>query len=381
MINVLHICEYLHPFGGTPRKILLLSRYIDRKMYSIIVAYHGKKSGIADEFLRIGVPVIAMKHRRRWDIRIIHDIVKLCRKHRVDIVATHFARANIYGSIAAQILGLPVISHEHGIPRTYNSRIVRFFDRITASLRDVTICNSHAVMQYTKNQLLAHRSNYVVVPNALDTNHYRYLSVSKRKQLRYAFGFGNSVFVFGFFGSFITQRDHETLVRAFGYVRKKYDHVRMLFVSDGPTRGNAEDLVKALALTDSVLFVGYRSDTNDLVQIIDAYVDTTSIAAGFAFSLMEAMYFAKPIITTMDIHPNDKIIEDCVNGLRVEPHKPELLADTMVRLMLDPVLAKELGANARKKILADCTPDAFVKRTAIVYKRFAGHKIRTSNIA
>jgi glycosyltransferase involved in cell wall biosynthesis len=65
--------------------------------------------------------------------------------------------------------------------------------------------------------------------------------------------------------------------------------------------------------------------------------------------LMEAMACGLPVVTT-GVSGITELVEDGVNGLIVEPDRPEELADALHRLVKDPDLAGELGRAGRRTV-------------------------------
>jgi glycosyltransferase involved in cell wall biosynthesis len=81
-----------------------------------------------------------------------------------------------------------------------------------------------------------------------------------------------------------------------------------------------------------------------------------------------ACTFAKPVVaTTVGSLPD--LVEDGQTGYLVPPRDERALADAAVRLLRDRDLRHYLGANAKRKIDAECSPDVVARQTLAVYDR------------
>jgi glycosyltransferase involved in cell wall biosynthesis len=56
-------------------------------------------------------------------------------------------------------------------------------------------------------------------------------------------------------------------------------------------------------------------------------------------------------------------------ALVVENNNIQALAEAILRLLEDPLLARRLGASARKKVMAEYAWDIIAKKTEAVYSR------------
>jgi starch synthase len=80
-----------------------------------------------------------------------------------------------------------------------------------------------------------------------------------------------------------------------------------------------------------------------------------------------AYTFAKPVVaTTVGGLPD--IVDHGRTGYLVPPRDEGALADAVVRLLRDKELRHELGANAKRKIETECSPEAVADKTLDVYR-------------
>jgi len=77
---------------------------------------------------------------------------------------------------------------------------------------------------------------------------------------------------------------------------------------------------------------------------------------------------AKPVVATT-VGGLPEMVEDGRTGYLVAPRDTTNLADRLVRLLLEPTLRRQMGANAKRKIEEECSPEVIAQKTMDVYHR------------
>ena len=122
-------------------------------------------------------------------------------------------------------------------------------------------------------------------------------------------------------------------------------------------------------MADRVIFTGERHDVPRLVGAMNVFV-MPSLYEGCQYTLMEAMAMAKPIVSTpAGVAPD--VIEDGVTGRLVPFADGQGLAQGVLDLLGDEVLAGSLGAAARAVALERFSVDAMVDNLIRVYRQAA----------
>ena len=92
------------------------------------------------------------------------------------------------------------------------------------------------------------------------------------------------------------------------------------------------------------------------------YVDASQSAV-----IPVAYTFGKPVVATT-VGGLPELVEDGRTGFLVPPRDEQALADAVVRLLRDRELRHQLGANGKRKVDTECSPDAVAHRTLEVYR-------------
>ena len=135
---------------------------------------------------------------------------------------------------------------------------------------------------------------------------------------------------------------------------------------DGPERGVLEAKADALGVRNRFLFLGHRRDAPDLLASCDLLV-LPSLFEGLPVSVLEAMASAKPVVATA-VGGTDEVVEHGVTGFLVPPSDPAALADAIRKVLADPLLARRLGAEGRRRVRREFSAESVAAGTTEVYE-------------
>ena len=136
----------------------------------------------------------------------------------------------------------------------------------------------------------------------------------------------------------------DSIIIGFPIILKKIPSVKLLIVGDGPQKEDLVSLTKTLDISESVIFCG--SQPNDILP--NYYCSSDVVVCPYSgLVLFEAMASGKPIVA-YDVEWHSEVITHMANGILVENLNQVELANAIVSLLTDPVLAKRLGKTARE---------------------------------
>ena len=162
-------------------------------------------------------------------------------------------------------------------------------------------------------------------------------------------------------------------IRAFQKVAEKFPDSKMIVVGDGPLRGDLEALVKSLKLESNVCFVGWRKDIFEWMVHSDLAL-IPSIGEGFGLVFLEAYQAGIPVVS-FDVAAANEIVESERSGLLAPLWDSNALGDSMIRILTDHQLKKNMGVRSRELIGEKFSFDRVVQETIEFYNR-AGFLVR-----
>lgn len=132
--------------------------------------------------------------------------------------------------------------------------------------------------------------------------------------------------------------------------------------------------IQAHQLNDFVTLHGpiYDITKYEYLSKADIFIHPT-LNDSFGLVILEAMQFAKPVISTIEGGiPN--IIEDGITGYLVEKNNAAALAEKIELLIKNPQQQKEMGCKGRQRFLNYFTEQHFEKRMADIFKKITNEE-------
>jgi glycosyltransferase involved in cell wall biosynthesis len=87
---------------------------------------------------------------------------------------------------------------------------------------------------------------------------------------------------------------------------------------------------------------------------------------GLPNTVLESMAAGRPVVATA-VGGTAEAMEDGVTGFLVPPGEPAVLAERIVRLLADPVLAGAAGERARQRVAREFTIDRMARQYGALY--------------
>ena len=137
------------------------------------------------------------------------------------------------------------------------------------------------------------------------------LNKEQREYLRKSLGIGKDDFVIIYPAELCDRKNQDMLIKAINLIdEEKRKKIKVLLPGKDSKNGQYQQLAKSLGVSDQILFLGFRNDIQDLLQISDLEV-STSKQEGLPVNVMEAMFSGVPIIAT-NCRGNRDIVENLV---------------------------------------------------------------------
>jgi len=183
------------------------------------------------------------------------------------------------------------------------------------------------------------------LPSGADTDKIRLVSKAKARE---ALGLAKDVPIVEYMG--YVQYDLRLALEAFCLVRRRLP--KTIFLLVGPGSGRVHDLVKKLRIEDSVIITGPRAPESMGTWLAAADVlllpfqDTLYNVGRGPIKLGDYLASGRPLVTNPVGEIRDLLNRETI-GLAAGEN-PEEFAEKILVLLLDPILAKEIGQNARR---------------------------------
>jgi glycosyltransferase involved in cell wall biosynthesis len=180
----------------------------------------------------------------------------------------------------------------------------------------------------------------------------------------------------GYFGRLSHEKGVSSLLHGLAKLIPSHPQVRMLIVGDGPERSQLEAATAALGLTNSVHFLGFRTDARRIMAEVDILAHVP-VYEGFGLVVLEAMAAGLPVVTNDAPGGPSEIVLHGETGLVVPHGSARALADALAGLIADPAERDRLGRNGQIRCAEQFSASVMARRTVDLYERLLGrHRFR-----
>lgn len=325
MIRVLHILHGMNR-GGTETMIMNYYRNIDRnKIQFDFLLTNLEKCDYEDEILTMGGRITRITP---LTIKTIHkyilDICKFFKQNReYKICHSHTSSKSAFPLAIAKLYNIPVrVCHSHNNKSEYGIKgVVRDILKIPLKFvsTDYFACSEEAAKWLYGNRFYR-KGKHIVLKNAIDLSEFIY-SKDSRNEIRKEFNLSEDNFVLGNIARFNEQKNHLFLLDIFKEVYLKNSKARLLLVGDGNLRPIIEKKIEEYNLQDVCILTGVRSDTQKLLQAMDAFV-LPSLYEGLGIVLIEAQASGMKSYTSNGVVSKEAKVTDLLEyiGLEEDPY-------------------------------------------------------------
>jgi glycosyltransferase involved in cell wall biosynthesis len=367
MVRVVHVIGELS-LGGAERALLEFVTHFDRALYEPHVLCLYKAGDMVDTLESAGVPVTTLGIKRGITVRGWLRLWRTFRRFDAAIVHAHLPEACRYGLSAAWLARVPVrVGHVQNCKWRW-TKTQRTMDRVGSAFATTVIACSSAVRGFCRDALHYPQRKISVIYNPVDLSRFRDLPV--RERARRILGLPGDAPIVVCVASLSAQKGHVYLLEAMPHVVREFPNVQLLLVGDGNKRVPLNDCVQRLGLSRSVQFLGKRHDVPTILAASDVFV-LASEWEGMGLAVAEAGAAGlASVVVEVDGLP--EVVESGVTGLLVPPRNPHAMADGIITLLQDPVSARAMGENARKRIEERFNVDRLVEEIEYLYRRSLG---------
>lgn len=311
MKKVLIVTGYLAR-NGTETFIMGLYRHIDRTKIQFDFLLDGRaENGYEDEVWGLGATVYVTKYRRRQYFRYRKELNSFFREYASKYDAVYF-HGNSFTSVLclryAKKYGIPLrMVHSHNTTTTgVHNRLFHKINRrfLPTIANKFFACSEGArIWGYGGTKVFSESS---VIKNGIEIEKYRY-NASIRETMRKQFNVVDK-FVIGMVGRLETEKNVFFAIDVFQKLKSIKKNVALMLVGDGSLKSQLMEYAKHLNLSDSICFLGRRTDVHELLQMFDVML-MPSLFEGFPFVLVEAQAANLPIVLSSTITPEVHLSE------------------------------------------------------------------------
>jgi glycosyltransferase involved in cell wall biosynthesis len=171
-----------------------------------------------------------------------------------------------------------------------------------------------------------------------------------------------------FVGGLLPVKGLDLLLDAFEKVLKQRPYARLCLVGAGSMERELTERIQSQHWEENVRLLGLLPH----LRLVERYNRTKVVvmpsrSEGLPLVAMEAALVGKPVVA-FGVGGISEIVVDGKTGIVVAPHDVSELADAMIKLLEQPNLAVEMGAQARARALSLFDPSVMAARYGQLYE-------------
>jgi glycosyltransferase involved in cell wall biosynthesis len=377
-IIVLHIITRLIR-GGADENTILNIRGLEKDKFKVDLVVGGESDPtILNQLDGINcIKISALKRNIQpwWDVIALLKLVRLIRKNRYLIVHTHTAKAGFLGRIAAKLSGTPIIVHTlhgttfHDLNNPIVKKIYIALERFVAYFTDKFIAVGDDLKKKYLDQKIGSFEQYTTIHSGFEIAAFieaGRLSDTARRQELDKIGISEDTIVIGTVSRLEPRKGHVYLFHSAQKIVDQSPNVKFLIAGEGYYRNKLEQQVEQFKLSDSIKFLGYRSDIAKIISIFDVFL-LTSLWEGLPRVLVQAALLGKPVVT-FDVEGAREVVKHGVNGFIVPLRDTESLAQKLLVFVRNLDLARDMGRHGKEIVGNRWGAVTMIEKTKQVYK-------------
>lgn len=345
----------------------------------------GPEGSLHEQARAAGVPMIVLPELLRApnplaDVPAARALTRLFRERRYDLVHTHSGKAGFVGRWAARRAGVPIVVHTIHGPSFYRYQnpvgnwLFCWAEKVAAEWTTQFVSVADAMTRQYLAAGVGRPNQYITIRSGMNVR--AFLEARPDPELRARLGIGDGDLVVGKVARLFRLKGHQYLFDAIPRILREIPNVKFLLVGDGPYRERFERMAGP-----QVVFAGLvpPGEIPRYIALMDVLVHL-SLREGLPRTLPQALACGKPVVA-FDVDGAREVCRDGETGFLIPAEDTDRLAEAVIRLLRDPVLAHRMGATGRKLVAAEFDEERMVEQLDALYRRLARTCIGFSSIS
>lgn len=262
--------------------------------------------------------------------------------------------------------GLPLVvtihATEYGRNRGVFSDLQRKIHSIEADLVAMSrrvICCSNYMAREVGRLFGAGMGGIKIIPNGVDVKELIPKSESQTAPEEGP--------VIAFLGRLVPEKGVQVLIEAMPHIIRQHPGAILRVAGRGPYEEELKSLAWRFGVADSVEFIGFVDDEGRNRLLAEAAVAVfPSLYEPFGIVALEAMAAGTPVVIS-ETGGLSEIISHGIDGIKVPPGRPDILARYVIEIISSPEHAEKLRKNAFRKVLGRFNWNQIAFETAKLY--------------
>ncbi|MDR5590821.1 glycosyltransferase family 4 protein [Christiangramia sp. SM2212] len=363
-LNILHLSAAKNWGGGENHleNLCLELNLIENSIKNVILCV--KNGGLHKKLNKTDLLVKTAPMLIKLDLRYVSEILKVCKKHEIDIIHIHDSTALTMAVMATKLSKLPpfVLSKKTSFP--IKDRPQTLYKYNHPQIKKI-LCVSERTRQITAESI-ENKSRLVTIYHGTRMRKTINHEINLRENLKIP----KEKIVVGMIANHIRAKNLQNWLEMIDEIVNKRNDKRFHFIQIGNYTNRTPaylEFIKEKKLEQQISFLGFTPDASGFIPQFDISL-LSSQSEGIPQFIYESFYFKVSVIST-NVGGIPEIIEDNVNGMLSNPFQPQRLADKLIALSQDKDLMEKFAELSHQKLIKNFTTSKMAEQTLAEYKK------------
>jgi len=358
-------------FAGGEDYVLILGKYLARRGHRVWV------SALPGHLLlkkceEAGIQTVPVAYRGMS--RVFSVGLELRKAMRLRAIEVVHSNANYDRTCAAIAAAFTSIRHVAGIHSTHSIQ-----HNLTHLLRNRWgishfITDADAGRNVLINEDGIPAGKITTVPIGIETDSDEFKREARRRT-RAAWRIGASTIVVGNVARLVPFKGHRFLLETIAAIVRQRNEVVFPIIGDGELTGELQQQAVALGIQNSVLFLGFRDNLNELYPAFDIYCHSSLELAAemFPIAILRALAAGLPVVCT-NVGGIALMVQEGISGHLVPPEDPGALASALLAVIDSADVRRSMGRASLALFQNKFHASAMAEKVESVYRAlFSDH--------
>ena len=353
--------------GGVERVTYDLVTRLDRNEFEVVFCSFYEPGTLGEVIIQAGYPFYHRLMRNKFDVRGLFRLREIVSAHRIDLIYLAVQPMTLFwGVVGSKLFGVPIAA------LVSNTVVVKEHVKLKSYRWLLPLVNRIIVVANTQKARLVAETGVSpalvsVIHNGVDVR--RFEDGPGVPARRREAGLRPDARVVGIVARLDRLKALDVLLQAAKIVTDRRSGVEFVIVGTGSELERLQEQARSLGIEQHVRFVGFVNEPARIIGCFDIAV-LCSRTEALPISVLEYMAAGRPCVVT-DVGGLRELITHDENGFVIEPDNPHALADKIIQLLDDPVLARRMGDKSREVVTRHFTMDLMVRKTTALFYELA----------
>lgn len=342
-MNILYLINYAGK-AGTEKYVLNLMHILSAQGETCHLAYN-VPGQLSETVSSEGFACFRFEMSTKKALSAAKKLAGYCRENKTDVIHAQYPMENVIAILSRLFYRKVKVVYTSHLTIYQNTKW-KILNRLFTPFdhRIIAVCRQGADIMISNG---VKKDRIQVVYNGVEPKRERVYDRSFARE----FGVNDDTFVMSIMARYAPEKGLPFLLASLAKLRRKTDKPFVCFIAgDGEEFDDFAVMSTNSGMSDCVIQLGFRRDSDRMLKASDLYLNTSSKNEAMSFAILEAMNAGVPLVVT-DVGGNRDLAEThTVCGRVLKFGDSDGFSDAILELIENDALRAEYSANALKKV-------------------------------